>query len=227
MNAAGFYGAEVAALAGQADPRDHPGASIPGHRKHPGPGGRPDPLPLVRDPDICFYLRRERASFLFGSYGHPGRPAFADGIPEDFAHQLFPDSLTTSRRCWRAPWLTCPCWERRVSQRWSMAPSPIPRCPAALRPGLRSCRTSTMPAASRWASPSRPRSARPSPNGSPRARPNGTWRPGTRGASAPGRQRPTGPRGWWSSMACSTRSLSAPHPRRSAGRSKGTPLYDT
>ena len=50
-------------------------------------------FPLVRDPDIRFYLRRERASFLFGSYGHPGRPAFVDGIPDDFAHGLFPDSV--------------------------------------------------------------------------------------------------------------------------------------
>ena len=49
-------------------------------------------FPLVRDPDIRFYLRRERASFLFGSYGHPGRLAFSDGIPEKFAHSLFEDS---------------------------------------------------------------------------------------------------------------------------------------
>lgn len=50
-------------------------------------------FPLVRDPDIRFYLRRERSSFLFGSYGHPGRPAFVDGIPGNFAHSLFPDSV--------------------------------------------------------------------------------------------------------------------------------------
>jgi dimethylglycine dehydrogenase len=50
-------------------------------------------FPLVRDPDIRFYLRRERASFLFGSYGHPGRLAFRDGIPEAFAHSLFEDSV--------------------------------------------------------------------------------------------------------------------------------------
>lgn len=50
-------------------------------------------FPLVRDPDIRFYLRRERTGLLFGSYGHPGRLAFIDGIPDDFAHALFPDSV--------------------------------------------------------------------------------------------------------------------------------------
>jgi len=50
-------------------------------------------FPLVRDPDVRFYLRRERASFLFGSYGHPGRLAFANGIPKQFAHSLFEDSV--------------------------------------------------------------------------------------------------------------------------------------
>ena len=50
-------------------------------------------FPLVRDPDIRFYLRREGAGFLFGSYGHPGRLAFDSGIPDQFAHSLFEDSI--------------------------------------------------------------------------------------------------------------------------------------
>ncbi|MEM7045557.1 MAG: FAD-dependent oxidoreductase, partial [Pseudomonadota bacterium] len=50
-------------------------------------------FPLVRDPDIRFYLRRERSSFLLGSYAHEGRPAWPEGPPDSFAHQLFPDSL--------------------------------------------------------------------------------------------------------------------------------------
>ncbi|MGC6485969.1 MAG: GcvT family protein [Candidatus Puniceispirillales bacterium] len=50
-------------------------------------------FPLIRDPDIRFYLRRERSGFLFGSYGHPGRLAFREGIPDDFIHGLFPDSV--------------------------------------------------------------------------------------------------------------------------------------
>ena len=50
-------------------------------------------FPLVRDPDIRFYLRREGTRLLFGSYGHPGRLVFQDAIPDDFAHQLFPDAV--------------------------------------------------------------------------------------------------------------------------------------
>ena len=50
-------------------------------------------FPLIRDPDIRFYLRREGAGFLFGSYRHPGRLAFANGIPDRFANSLFEDSV--------------------------------------------------------------------------------------------------------------------------------------
>lgn len=93
VNATGFYGGAVGGLAGAGAPLvtlEHqylvtePLAALEADAAL---------FPLVRDPDIRFYLRRERASFLFGSYGHPGRPAFTDGIPEDFAHALFPDSV--------------------------------------------------------------------------------------------------------------------------------------
>ena len=30
---------------------------------------------------------------MFGSYGHPGRAAFTEGLPHDFAHSLFADSV--------------------------------------------------------------------------------------------------------------------------------------
>lgn len=40
-----------------------------------------------------YYLRRERNGLLLGSYGHEGRPAWLDGMPEDFANQLYPDSV--------------------------------------------------------------------------------------------------------------------------------------
>ncbi|MEM7224339.1 MAG: FAD-dependent oxidoreductase [Pseudomonadota bacterium] len=92
VNAAGFYGSQIAAMAGDAvsiATLEHqylvtePLAPLEGDKTL---------FPLVRDPDIRFYMRRERASLLFGSYGHPGRPAFTDGIPDDFAHQLCPDS---------------------------------------------------------------------------------------------------------------------------------------
>ncbi|WP_164661627.1 FAD-dependent oxidoreductase [Tropicibacter sp. Alg240-R139] len=94
INAAGFYGAKIAAMAGLQAPvitLEHqylvtePLAELDAH---------PDLFPLVRDPDIRFYLRRERNAFLLGSYAHAGRPAWpTDGPPDDFAHQLFPDSI--------------------------------------------------------------------------------------------------------------------------------------
>lgn len=92
VNATGFYGAEIGEMVGQ----QLPVATLE-HQylvTEPLEALERDPqlFPLVRDPDIRFYLRRERASFLFGSYGHPGRVAFTDGIPEKFAHSLFEDS---------------------------------------------------------------------------------------------------------------------------------------
>ena len=93
INAAGFYGAKIAAMADQ-----HLPVTTLEHQylvTDPVESLKRDPslFPLVRDPDIRFYLRREGNGFLFGSYGHAGRPAWPDGPPDDFAHQLFPDSV--------------------------------------------------------------------------------------------------------------------------------------
>lgn len=94
VNAAGFYGGNVAAMAKMYTPVitlkhqylvTDPLPALEAHSAL---------FPLVRDPDIRFYLRRERNAFLLGSYAHPGRPAWAEtGPPDDFAHQLFPDSV--------------------------------------------------------------------------------------------------------------------------------------
>jgi len=93
INATGFYGGDVAGLVGQ-----HIPVATLEHQYLVTDAldalEQDETLfPLVRDPDIRFYLRRERASFLFGSYGHPGRLAFKDGIPDQFAHSLFEDSI--------------------------------------------------------------------------------------------------------------------------------------
>ncbi len=93
VNATGFYGAKVAGLAGVHVPVATLEHQYLVTETISELEDNTDLFPLVRDPDIRFYLRRERASFLFGSYGHPGRPAFTDGLPDDFAHQLFPDSV--------------------------------------------------------------------------------------------------------------------------------------
>ncbi len=93
VNATGFYGNRIAAMTGQSLPiatLEHQyivTESIDALEENKAL------FPLVRDPDIRFYLRRERAGLLFGSYGHPGRLAFPDGLPDEFAHSLFEDSV--------------------------------------------------------------------------------------------------------------------------------------
>ena len=92
VNASGFYGNGIAGMVGQSLP-----ITVLEHQYLVTDAldaleQDSEIFPLVRDPDIRYYLRRERASFLFGSYGHPGRVAFDDGLPQDFAHGLFADS---------------------------------------------------------------------------------------------------------------------------------------
>jgi dimethylglycine dehydrogenase len=93
VNATGFYGAQIAELVGDKIPVATLEHQYLVTEPIPVLEERSELFPLVRDPDIRFYLRRERASLLFGSYGHAGRPAFRGGLPDDFAHGLFPDSV--------------------------------------------------------------------------------------------------------------------------------------
>ncbi len=93
VNASGFYGAQIARMVDQQLP-----ISVLEHQylvTEPIEALEQDEnlFPLVRDPDIRFYLRRERAGFLFGSYDHAGRLAFTNGIPEHFPYVLFEDSI--------------------------------------------------------------------------------------------------------------------------------------
>jgi len=94
VNAAGYRGAEVAALIGEYLPiatlshqylvtEDIPALAARG----------PARLPLVRDPDVSYYLRQERHGLLLGPYEASARAHWPDGAPEQFAHQLFPDDL--------------------------------------------------------------------------------------------------------------------------------------
>ena len=93
VNATGFYGSEVGEMSGQALPVEVLEHQYLVTDTLDALERDKSIFPLVRDPDIRFYLRREGASFLFGSYGHPGRLAFAEGIPDQFAHSLFEDSV--------------------------------------------------------------------------------------------------------------------------------------
>lgn len=92
INAAGFYGAQISAMAGGAAP-----LAVLEHQ-YLVTGAVPeletmtDNFPLVRDPELMFYLRREQDRLLFGNYGHEGRTVWEHGAPDVFDSSLFADS---------------------------------------------------------------------------------------------------------------------------------------
>ncbi|MEI6457674.1 MAG: FAD-dependent oxidoreductase [Pseudomonadota bacterium] len=94
INAAGYRGGEIAAMVGEYLPivtlshqymvtEDIPELVARGTER----------LPLVRDPDVSYYLRQERHSLLLGPYEWEARAHWLDGVPEEFANQLFEDDL--------------------------------------------------------------------------------------------------------------------------------------
>ena len=92
VNAAGFYAGEISRMAGS----DIPLAVVEHQYLVTGPvadlAGCREPFPLVRDPEIMFYLRREQDSLLFGNYGHEGRTVWEQGAPDMFDSTLFAGS---------------------------------------------------------------------------------------------------------------------------------------
>ena len=87
-------------------------------------------FPLIRDPDIRFYLRRERNAFLLGSYAHEGRPVWQDGVPQDFDHQLFADDVDGMMAVFEAAASHVPLLTEAGAQRF--VNGPIPYAPDAL-----------------------------------------------------------------------------------------------
>lgn len=87
-------------------------------------------FPLIRDPDIRFYLRRERNALLFGSYAHEGRPVWDDGVPADFDHQLFDDDMDGIMAVYEAAAVHVPVLAEAGARRF--VNGPIPYAPDAL-----------------------------------------------------------------------------------------------
>src|ERR1700722_12508854 len=50
-------------------------------------------LPLLRDPDVSYYLRQERSGFILGPYEWRATPMWVDRVPEDFSFKLWNDDL--------------------------------------------------------------------------------------------------------------------------------------
>ena len=93
INASGYYGRQVGEMVGQRLPVVTLEHQYLVTEALPELESAPENFPLVRDPDIMYYLRRERNGLLLGSYGHAGRPAWLDGLPDCFANQLYPDCV--------------------------------------------------------------------------------------------------------------------------------------
>lgn len=94
INAGGYRGGEVAAMVGVYLPivtlshqymvtEDIPELVARGALR----------LPLVRDPDVSYYLRQERQGLILGPYEWQATAHWLRGIPEEFAGQLFDDDL--------------------------------------------------------------------------------------------------------------------------------------
>ena len=92
INAAGYRGGEIAAMVGGYLPmvtlshqylvtEDIPVLVARGAAR----------LPLVRDPDVSYYLRQERHGLILGPYEWQATAHWLQGIPDEFANQLFDD----------------------------------------------------------------------------------------------------------------------------------------
>ena len=130
VNATGFYGAETAALLDQQIPVVTLQHQYLVTESIAQLNNDPAPFPIVRDPDIRYYARREGTGFLFGSYAHRGQIGFADGVPDDFAHQLFPDAVDEIAEVLEAAAEHIPLLEHAGIQR--MVNGPVPYTPDAM-----------------------------------------------------------------------------------------------
>jgi dimethylglycine dehydrogenase len=110
VNAAGYRAAEIGRMYG----RDIPCVAM-SHQylvteAIPDLAERAAKLPLLRDPDDSYYLRQEGEGLLLGPYEWRATPHWPDGVPKDFAFQLFPDDLDRleshiGKACARVPLL--------------------------------------------------------------------------------------------------------------------------
>ncbi|MET4805538.1 FAD-dependent oxidoreductase [Limibacillus sp. MBR-115] len=96
VNAAGYRAAEVGRFFG----RDVPSVAM-AHQylvteSVPKLAALNGKVPLLRDPDISYYLRQERDGLILGPYEWQATPHWVnknDPMPEDFSFQLYPDDL--------------------------------------------------------------------------------------------------------------------------------------
>jgi dimethylglycine dehydrogenase len=98
VNAAGYRAGEVARLYGQELPTVAMQHQYMVTAPIPELKTRSERLPLLRDPDVSYYLRQERDALLLGPYEWDATPTWLDGIPADFSTDLYPDQLDRLER---------------------------------------------------------------------------------------------------------------------------------
>ncbi|WP_306115638.1 MULTISPECIES: FAD-dependent oxidoreductase [unclassified Roseovarius] len=130
VNAAGSSGAMIAAMAGLHLPVVTLEHQYMVTTALPQLEADTNLFPLIRDPDIRFYLRRERNALLLGSYAHEGRPVWRDGVPPDFDHQLFADDIDGMMAVFEAAATHVPILAEAGAQ--NFVNGPIPYSPDAL-----------------------------------------------------------------------------------------------
>jgi dimethylglycine dehydrogenase len=93
VNAAGYRAGEIMAMVGQYLPVVSMSHQYLVTEPIAELAVRKQKLPLLRDPDVSYYLRQERDGLLLGPYEWKATPHWLEKIPDDFAHQLYPDDL--------------------------------------------------------------------------------------------------------------------------------------
>jgi dimethylglycine dehydrogenase len=93
VNAAGYRAGEVMALLGEPLPIVTMSHQYLVTDDIPEVRSRAERLPLLRDPDVSYYLRQEGGGLILGPYEQRAKPAWLDGIPEDFSFRLWDDDL--------------------------------------------------------------------------------------------------------------------------------------
>jgi dimethylglycine dehydrogenase len=98
VNSGGYRAGEVARMMGHYLPM------VPMQHQYlvtddiPELAARDGLLPLLRDPDVSYYLRQERKGLLLGPYEWDCKSWGEDGIPPDFGMELLPDDLDRLER---------------------------------------------------------------------------------------------------------------------------------
>jgi dimethylglycine dehydrogenase len=93
VNAAGYRAGEIMAMIGRALPLVTMSHQYLVTEDVPELAARTERLPLLRDPDVSYYLRQERSGFILGPYEWRATPMWVDQIPEDFSFKLWNDDL--------------------------------------------------------------------------------------------------------------------------------------